>query len=352
MLAFIPLWLFAIAALLPAVFLAVGIAFGGLWAWAALGWISIFTAVIDKFTPNFMTNAAPECEFPASNALLVALAAAQITLMPAAVWHLAGQAPFWDKIGLGMGAAMWLGQIGNPAAHELIHRGPRALFALGAVMFAMVLFGHHSSAHRLVHHRYVATPQDPNTARLGEGYYAFFLRAWVGSFKAGWQAETALRARHTAHAGLHPFVAYVAVSAGCLAVAYGVGGGLGVLIWGVLALSATGQLLLSDYVQHYGLMRHKDPSGKYEPVQNHHSWNAAPWYSSAMMLNAPRHSDHHTHPARSYQALRLPSADSAPRLPWPLPIACTIALIPPLWKRRIRPHLEPWINANLGAPQR
>ncbi|MEN9409020.1 MAG: hypothetical protein RL216_994, partial [Pseudomonadota bacterium] len=34
---------------------------------------------------------------------------------------------------------------------------------------------------------------------------------------------------------------------------------------------------------------------------------------------------------------RLP--DDAPRLPWPLPLAATIALIPPLWRRLMTPHL-------------
>jgi alkane 1-monooxygenase len=60
------------------------------------------------------------------------------------------------------------------------------------------------------------------------------------------------------------------------------------------------------------------------------------------MLNAPRHSDHHAHPGRPYPALRLPDAEDAPRLPWPLPLACMIALCPPLWKRAIRPHLRRW----------
>jgi alkane 1-monooxygenase len=75
-----------------------------------------------------------------------------------------------------------------------------------------------------------------------------------------------------------------------------------------------------------------------------HSWNAPHWFSSAMMVNAPRHSDHHAHPARPYPALRLPDAQTAPMLPWPLPMACTIALMPSLWKRAIRPHLRPWIT--------
>ena len=118
--------------------------------------------------------------------------------------------------------------------------------------------------------------------------------------------------------------------------------GTGVLIWWGMAVLAQLQILVSDYVQHYGLRRAPLPDGRMEPVGPTHSWNSGPWFSSALMLNAPRHSDHHSHPSRPYPALRLGAEDEAPRLPWPLPLACTIALIPPLWKRAIRPALRRW----------
>ena len=145
--------------------------------------------------------------------------------------------------------------------------------------------------------------------------------------------------------GLHPYAAYIAIALFCLALGYGIAGWIGVAIWAALAFHGQSQLMLSDYVQHYGLTRVMLPNGRLEPVGQHHSWNAPQWFSAAFMLNAPRHSDHHAHPARPYPALRLPAPDDAPRLPWPLPTACMIALIPPLWKRAIRPHLAPWRTA-------
>ena len=63
------------------------------------------------------------------------------------------------------------------------------------------------------------------------------------------------------------------------------------------------------------------------------------------MLNAPRHSDHHANPLRPFPALRLPPEAEAPRLPWPLPLACALALMPRLWRRAIRPHLARWRKA-------
>jgi alkane 1-monooxygenase len=71
-----------------------------------------------------------------------------------------------------------------------------------------------------------------------------------------------------------------------------------------------------------------------------HSWNAPHLFSSALMLNATRHSDHHVHPTRGYASLSLPPA--APMLPWPLPLAALIALYPPLWRRKMRPLVKQW----------
>lgn len=346
----LPMAMFAAASLMPALLLGMAIWRGGAWGAAPLIFITGAAASMDLIAARLV--AAPDArretpqeaaEFPASQPLLVLLALLHLALLPLLVRAIVGQ----HSTVLFISAALWLGQICTPAAHELIHRGHRGLFSLGAAIYASILFGHHTSAHRLVHHRLAATPQDPNTARSGEGYYAFLLRAWCGSFTAGLRAENALRARQSGNSSghnfrrIHPYAFYIAAAVASLIFGAALAGEMGALIWAALAICAQMQLMLSDYVQHYGLMRRKNALGQYEPVAARHSWNAPYWFSSAMMLNAPRHSDHHVHPARAYPALRLPP--NAPMLPWPLPLACTIALIPPLWKRAIRPHLKPWL---------
>ncbi len=129
------------------------------------------------------------------------LALAAVALLPAIVWAVAASdlSP-GARLALFLGAGFWLGQVANPAAHELIHRADRGLFRLGVLVYALLLFGHHASAHRLVHHTHAASLDDPNTARSGEGYYRFALRAWTGSFRRGYAAERlcATRARRGA----------------------------------------------------------------------------------------------------------------------------------------------------------
>ncbi len=332
--------LFAAASLAPLPLFAAGVWAGGLWALAVLLYMTAFAALLDQAVPYVAGNADEGAEFPAADALLVILALGHLIALPAAVRAIAGDSGLavWEKVALFVGTGLWFGQVSNPMAHELIHRGNRWLFRLGGLVYTSMLFGHHTSAHRHVHHRHAASRDDPNTARSGEGFYAFFLRAWGGSFGAGYRVEKA-RAP-----GLHPYVWYVGGALAALGLGFSLAGWAGVLVWAGLALHAQVQLMLSDYVQHYGLMRAARPDGTLVPVGARHSWNAPHWFSSAMMLNAPRHSDHHAHPARPYPALRLPAAQDAPALPWPLPVACTIALIPPLWKRTIRPHLKPWLS--------
>ncbi len=345
----VPLAAFAAAALLPVPLLLAGVLQGGLWLWLAFLYMGLLTVLLDQLVP-MTAGSADGGEFPAADLLLVLVAVGHLAMLPTAVWAIAGNS------GLGLGermllffaAGFWSGQVAHPAAHELIHRPRRELFRLGAAVYASVLFGQHASAHRLVHHRHVASAEDPNTARAGESFYRFARRAWTGSFVQGYRAETALRARGAA-SGPHPYAAYLAGSAAALVLALIIAGLPGLLVWGLLSAHIQSQILLSDYVQHYGLTRDQRPDGRIGPVGLAHSWNTPHWFSSILMLNAPRHSDHHANPSRAFPALRLPDAADAPRLPWPLPVACAIALVPRLWRRAIRPHLDRWRTATAMA---
>ena len=340
----LPLAAFAVASLLPLPLLGLGLWHGGLWLWAAFLYMAILTILLDQLVP-LVPGQSDASEFPGADLLLATIGLGTLALLPAATWAIAGPSAltFTERVLTFFATGFWLGQVGHPAAHELIHRPNRTLFRLGAAYYSAILFGQHASAHRLVHHRHVASREDPNSARAGESFYRFAPRAWIGSFRQGCAAETALR---SGHPSLHPYAAYLAGSAMALILATLIAGRPGLLIWTALALHAQSQILLSDYVQHYGLTRARQPDGRYEPVGPGHSWNTAHWFTSAMMLNAPRHSDHHLNPSRPFPALRLP--DDAPRLPWPLPLACAMALSPRIWRRAMSPHLARWQDSRPG----
>ena len=330
------LTLFTFATASPLALLALGVWLGGPWPFLAILYMTGAVIALDLLIP-LTAGTAPDREFPAADALLTALGLSALLALPVLTWAIAGPSDLNTpaRIALFAAAGLWFGQVAHPAAHEMIHRR-RPLFWLGMAVYTALLFGHHTSAHRLVHHAHVASPHDPNTARAGESFYRFLPRAWVHSFRQGWRAETALRAR-AANPGLHPFALYISGAVLALTLATLIAGLPGLMVWAGLGLHAGSQILLSDYIQHYGLTRANTPDGKPRPVGDAHSWNTPHWFSSALMLNAPRHSDHHTHPTRPYPALRLP--DNAPMLPWPLPVAGLIALHPPTWRRKMRPLL-------------
>lgn len=314
-----------VATLPPLAALILGAVFGGWWAAGALIWLTLLAAGLDHLMappPRGHRHGT------AAEALSVTLALGHLALLPLAALAFADPARGWgETLTLFFATASFMGQISHPNAHELIHRRPRALRRLGAAVYISMLFGHHVSAHRLVHHAFVGTPDDPNTPRPDESFWAFLPRAWIGSFRAGRAQERRRRKPGTPA----PYAIYVGGAAIALILAALIGGLPGLLGFTGLAALAQAQILLSDYIQHYGLSRRTLPNGRLEPVGPHHSWNAPRGFTSFLMVNAPSHSDHHMHPDRPYDTLDIPGG--APLLPWSLPVMAVLATMPRRWRR-------------------
>ena len=331
---------YVLISLSPLVMLGMGAVFGGPWPALALVWVTLGAALIDVLPHH--ANAAPLSDAQARR-LSSALAVVQGLFLAAMVYVLGRAEPFrWLDHGLLFAASgLYLGQVAMSNAHDLIHASTRLQRRLGEALFRMMLFGHHSSAHRLVHHVHVASAGDPNSARRGAGFYRFWLRAWFGSFRAGFHAENRLRQRKSPPPGwwTHPYLGHVTGAALSLAGAAALAGPRGVLALSALCVLAQAQLLLADYVQHYGLRRATLDDGRLEPVSPRHSWNAQSWYTGAVMLNAPRHSDHHQNPGRQFSQLRI-DPDTMPILPASLPSMALIALVPPLWRHIMDPRVR------------
>lgn len=306
---------------------------GGGWVWAALIWMGGASQIVDTVIARGFADPGEDRAPAGTDGLSVLLAGLHFLLLVAGLAALTGSGLGTPaRIALFLALGMFLGQVSNSNAHELIHRGSRGLYRLGAAVYVSLLFGHHTSAHRLVHHRHVATALDPNSARLGESFWHFFPRAWVGSFRAGLTAERELsRARP---GRLNPYLVWIIGGAACALGVLALFGAAGLGWYLGLCLYAQMQLMLSDYVQHYGLERALSENGRYEPVGPRHSWDAPHFLSSLMMVNAPRHSDHHAHPGRAYPGLRLERLEAPrPMLPYSLPVMASIATLPRLWRR-------------------
>ena len=321
---------YALATLPPLALIALGATVWGGFAGLALLWLTAIAAGLDHLLRP--PRREPEDHEPWSDLLSLGLGLAHLALLPLVLMAMAApDHSLAAKIVLLLATASAFGQISHPNAHELIHRRPVWLRAVGALVYTSVGFGHHVSAHRLVHHRFVGTPDDPNTPLPGESFWAYLPRAWAGSFRAGLACERARIARRGGRAFLTPYLLWVGGAGLFLVMAADLAGPGGVLALLLLGLLTGAQILLSDYIQHYGLHRLTLPNGRVEPVRAHHSWNAPKGFSSYLMLNAPAHSEHHMHPDTPYD--RLNPVAEGPTLPYSMPIMAMLATLPRVWRR-------------------
>jgi alkane 1-monooxygenase len=302
--------------------------------------ITLGCYVIDRLARGDAAQRQTNAEFPSGTILSAGLAVLHLPMLALSVWAITSASYLLvaERLALLVGFGLFFGQISHPNAHELIHRSNRWLRTLGVMTYSTLLIGHHASAHRLVHHVHVGTEKDPNSAPKGKGFWRFLLRAWPASFLAGLQAERALRRRAPRKSRpINPYFIYLFWYIISLSSSYALADFRGVFVLFTIAVYAQIQIFLADYVQHYGLRRKLDPTGKPEPVADRHSWNSPHLGSSAMMLNAPRHSDHHVHPTRHYPALTLDTR--MPILPYSLPVMAVVALVPPVWRRLMDPRV-------------
>jgi alkane 1-monooxygenase len=218
-------------------------------------------------------------------------------------------------------------------AHELGHKKLAVEQWLAKIALTIPAYGHFCVEHNRGHHRHVATPADPASARMGESIYRFALREIPGAFRRGWEVESErLRRRGLATWGLHNDI--LQSYAGSLVLQAGLIITFGWIMVPFLAIHnfwAWFQLTGANYIEHYGLLRGKDPNGNYERCQPHHSWNANYTFSNVVLFQLERHSDHHANSSRRYQSLR--SFEGIPELPNGYFGSYLLAYVPWLWYR-------------------
>lgn len=257
------------------------------------------------------------------------------------LWVVANKATTPQQfIGITLTAGLINGIVGVVFAHELMHRPTRGERLLAELYLTLVSYPHFVIEHVHNHHRNVATPDDPATARLGESLYAFLPRLWWGELRGAWGYERGRLARRgrAVWSWRNRMLRY-ALQVALLYLGAGLWAG-----WPGLALLA-GQsfvaiLLLGivNYIEHYGLRRRALAPGVYEPVGPQHSWDSSHLLSNLFLLNLGRHADHHLRPGRTYQHLR--HRPDAARLPFGYPAMLALALVPPLFFRVMNPRVE------------
>ena len=221
--------------------------------------------------------------------------------------------------------------VGINLGHELGHKKGKGERWLAKFVLAPCAYGHFFIEHNKGHHKDVATPEDPASSRMGESIWKFALRELPGAAKRAWRLEKdRLNAQDKSVWSLENEIIQPAiitiVAWGSVLAIFGIGllpYILGTAFWGAF------QLTSANYIEHYGLMRHKKANGRYERTQPHHSWNSNHMFSNWATFHLQRHSDHHAHPTRRYQSLR--HFENLPELPNGYFGMFFISYFPPLW---------------------
>jgi alkane 1-monooxygenase len=241
-----------------------------------------------------------------------------------------------------LGLTLTVGTVAGIAintAHELGHKRAAVERRLSKVALAQSAYGHFYVEHNRGHHSRVATPEDPASARMGESFWAFLPRTVMGSLRSAWAIEAAARRRKGESVwswrnNVLNAWALTVVLFGALVLAFGPAVVPFLVLQAVFGFSL---LEVVNYIEHYGLLRQRVDNGRYERCRPEHSWNANNIASNLALYHLERHSDHHAHPTRRYQALR--HFDEAPQLPSGYALMIGLAYVPPLWRRVMDPRV-------------
>ena len=223
------------------------------------------------------------------------------------------------------------GIFGINVAHELGHRNNIFEQNLAKAALLTSLYIHFFIEHNKGHHKNVATPSDPSSARLNEPVYTFYFRTISFSYISAWHIandEMKKKEKPVFSLANEMLQAHIIQSVFVISI---------YLIFGITSLcyfllaALLGILLLEtvNYIEHYGLQRKQTAPGKFERALPNHSWNSSHIIGRIMLFELSRHSDHHYLASKKYQILQHHS--HAPQLPTGYPGSMLLAMVPPIW---------------------
>ncbi|MBK8497668.1 MAG: alkane 1-monooxygenase [Flavobacteriales bacterium] len=318
----------------------------GLWTWALPIHGFLIVPLLELLLPHPPDNLSEEEEEaarqdPIFDVLLYLLVPMQWAILVLFFFQV-GEAglSWWEIAGRTASTGILCGIYGINAAHELGHRATRWERDLARALLLTSLYMHFIIEHNRGHHKRVATPDDPASARYGEWLYAFWVRSIVFSFLCAWRIEVE-RMRKEGHAayGWRNEMIHALLWQGALLSAVWLA--FGPLVASAFACAALiGILLLEtvNYIEHYGLRRKRGTGGGWQRVQHVHSWNSDHQLGRLTLFELTRHSDHHWKASRPYQVLR--SIDRAPQFPTGYPGMLILSTVPPLFFSVMHPRLN------------
>lgn len=237
----------------------------------------------------------------------------------------------YEFIGLIISVGIVLGVNGINVAHELGHRQSTNERFLGKALLLPALYMHFYIEHNFGHHLHAATKEDPATARYNQTVYSFWITSVLRQYISAWKIQKKLLINNKLDALSlkNDMLWYSFLQLLYLMVVFAFFGTLGFQFAFFSAIIGFTLLETVNYIEHYGLLRLKTASGRYERVKEMHSWNSNHVIGRIVLYELTRHSDHHYKTSKKYQILDC--HDESPQMPFGYPTSMVLALIPPLW---------------------
>lgn len=330
----------ALKYLLPFIFFA-----GAIWSFHTTGWMVWIPMIIAwaiipllelVLKPDPANMSAAEEEMAKKNKVYDGLLYAVVLLQYAALYFfldgLRENALTWyDTAGRVAVMGLLCGTFGINVGHELGHCVNNTEQTLAKALLLTSLYMHFFTEHNKGHHKRVATPEDPSSARMGEPVYRFYFRTIIFSYLSAWHIanEETRKKGKPVFSLFNEMLLFQLVQASFLALIYFVFGGWALLFFMIAAVMGILLLETVNYIEHYGLQRKATGEGKYERAMPAHSWNSDHVLGRVFLFELSRHSDHHYMASRKYQVLR--HHDDAPQMPTGYPGMMLLSLIPPAW---------------------
>ena len=239
----------------------------------------------------------------------------------------------YERVGILSSLGILLATNAINVAHELGHRALRFERTLSKLLYMPCLYMHFFLEHNYGHHKNMATVDDPATAKYNQSLYSFWISSVINQYKNAWNIQLRLLAskQKSFFSFDNDMLFYLLFQGFYLGLIFAYLGFDGLIMALIAGISSFLFLETINYIEHYGLRRLVQPSGKYERITALHSWNSNHIMGRIVLYELTRHSDHHFKSNKKYQVLE--HKEESPQLPFGYPTSMLLALIPPMWFR-------------------
>lgn len=309
---------------------------GGLWSFGAFLFAFLFVPLIELLLPEGLAPNPSQRQARQIHPFFDFLLYLNLPLVYGMIIYYARMLATSDMslpemVGNTLGVGIFLGASGINVAHELGHRSHRVETWMSLLLLLPALYQHFYVEHNRGHHRNVATPRDPATARYGENLYHFWFRSIIDGIKSAIRLEKKrLEKKGKKLISIsNLMVQFAIMQLLYLLLIYLFFGAFALLMIVVVALIAVLMLESINYIEHYGLLRKEISKGRFERVTFNHSWNSNHSMGRILLYELTLHADHHHKASKKYQMLQ--GREESPHLPTGYPGSILLAMVPPLW---------------------